>query len=122
MKRLSVVGIVCSALITAAAVSLWLAAVLNLGSAQGNREETFLSAAQSPDGKYTLEAYQTQPGATVDFSVKVYLVDEGQKDLIYNAYHEYEAEMSWVDSERVCINGKTLDLSAGEKYDWRRNE
>ena len=76
-------------------------------------------ASQSPDGKYNLEAYRTEPGATVDFSVRVYLTTDDRKSIIYDAYHEYEAKIVWIDNTTVSINGKTLDISQGEKYDWR---
>lgn len=74
---------------------------------------------QSPDEKYTLEAYRTEPGATVDFSVKVYLIDDGKKELIYNEYHQDQANIIWIDNDNVSINEKTLNLSMGETYDWR---
>lgn len=101
-------------LFCACCISIW-----NIGRTQENNQETFLLSSQSPDGKYILEAYKTEPGATVDFSIKVYLMKGEKKDLIYNAYHEYQAEIIWIDNEIVSINGKTLDLSAGEKHDWR---
>ena len=43
-----------------------------------------------------------------------------QKEIIYNAYHESEAKIDWVDNTTVSINGKTLDMSSGETYDWRK--
>ena len=84
-----------------------------------NNPETFLMASQSPGGKYNLEAYRTEPGATVDFSIRVYLTTDDRKSIIYDAYHEYEAKIVWIDNTTVSINGKTLDISQGEKYDWR---
>ena len=92
---------------------------LNIGNSQTNNPETFLIASQSPDGKYNLEAYRTEPGATVDFSIRVYLTTNDKKRLIYDAYHEYEAKIVWIDNTTVSINGKTLDMSQGEKYNWR---
>ena len=101
-------------LICACFFSIW-----NIVRAQENNEETFLLSTQSPDGKYTLEAYKTEPGATVDYSIKVYLMSDEKKELIYNAYHEKEVSIVWMDNEHVDINGKALNLSVGEKYDWR---
>ena len=92
----------------------------NVGITQTGGEETFLMASNSPNGIYCLEAYKTEPGATVDFSVRVYIVNDNQKNIIYDAYHEYNAEIIWIDDSVVSINGKTLDLSRGEKYDWRK--
>ena len=95
----------------------------NIAASQKYNQETLLLSSQSPDEKYNLYAYKTNPHATVDFSIKVYLVEEsGKRKLIYNAYHEYDAEIIWIDNEIVLINDKTLDLSKGEKYDWRRNK
>jgi len=93
--------------------------ILNIGESQTNNPGTFLMASQSPDGKYNLEAYRTEPGATVDFSVRVYLTTGDRKAIIYDAYHEYEAKIVWIDNTTVSINGITLDISQGEKYDWR---
>lgn len=43
------------------------------------------------------------------------------KKLIYNAYHEYEADIEWISNSQVSINEKELDLSKNETYDWRKN-
>ena len=100
-------------------IRIYIIPALNIGNSQTNNPETFLIASQSPDGKYNLEAYRTEPGATVDFSIRVYLITNDKKSLIYDAYHEYEAKIVWIDNTTVSINGKTLDISQGEKYDWR---
>ena len=103
-------------------ITVWLMFSLELGITQNNCPETFLSSSTSPDGDYTLEAYKTEPGATVDFSIKVYIVNGNKKELIYNAYHEYYAEITWVGKSKVSINGKILELSDGETYDWRNKQ
>ncbi len=100
-------------------IRIYIIPALNIGNSQTNNPETFLIASQSPDGKYNLEAYRTEPGATVDFSIRVYLTTNDKKSLIYDAYHEYEAKIAWIDNTTVSINGKTLDISQGEKYNWR---
>ena len=100
---------------------IFLIPIWNIGTPQANNQETFLVSSQSRDGKYKLEAYKTEPGATVDFSIKVYMVEGSQKELIYDAYHEYEVQIAWVNNSTVSINGKILNLSLGEKYDWRTN-
>lgn len=41
------------------------------------------------------------------------------KELVYDAYHEYDAVIIWKDNVTVSINGKVLDLSKGETYNWR---
>lgn len=118
-KYILILVIILSLLLTALLIFACFISIWNIGRTQKNSEETFLLSSQSPNGKYSLEAYKTEPGATVDFSVKVYLIKEEKKELIYNAYHEYQAEIIWIDNEIVSINGRTLDLSIGEKYDWR---
>lgn len=102
--------------------ALWFKPVLELGTSQRNSNETYLFSSVSPERDYTLVAYKTEPGATVDFSIKVYIVDKNDKKLIYNAYHEYQAEIIWINKNTASINGRTLDLSKGETYDWRKTQ
>ena len=124
MKRIIVIilsTMACVVLIVLLAlfIRIYIIPALDIGNSQTNNPETFLIASQSPDGKYNLEAYRTEPGATVDFSIRVYLITNDKKSLIYDAYHEYEAKIVWIDNTTVSINGKTLDISQGEKYNWR---
>ena len=109
------------ALVIGAVMFFRIIPTISLVFSQRNSEETLLVTSVSPEGTYELEAYKTQPGATVDFSIKVYDVSQ-DKRLIYNAYHEYTAEIQWVSDCVVSINGKTLDLSKSETYDWRDNQ
>ena len=123
MKRtiviiLSIISSVVLIVLLALFIRIYIIPVLNIGESQTNNPETFLMTSQSPDGKYNLEAYRTAPGATVDFSIKVYLTIDDKKSIIYDAYHEYEVEIVWINNATVSINGKTLDISQGEKYDW----
>lgn len=78
--------------------------------------DTFLASSQSPNGEYVLEAYRTEPGATVDFSVRVYLVKDSKKSLVYDVYHERDVVIEWMTNSVVTINDKTIDLSLDEKY------
>lgn len=124
MKRiiviiLSTMACVVLMVLLALFIRIYIIPALNIGNSQTNNPETFLIASQSPDGKYNLEAYRTEPGATVDFSIRVYLITNDKKSIIYDAYHEYEAKIVWIDNTTVSINGKTLDISQGEKYNWR---
>ncbi|MEG1835496.1 MAG: DUF5412 family protein [Oscillospiraceae bacterium] len=80
-------------------------------------EELFISI--SPNEKYSVQICKTQPGATVDFSIKAYLLDGEKRKIIYNAYHEDEAVVIWSDNENISINNKTLNVEKGETYDWR---
>ena len=100
-------------------LSIW--TLLRIASSQANGNETLLETSASPGGEIMLEAYRTEPGATVDFSIKVYRIMGKEKQLIYNAYHEDEVSMEWVAVNVVLINEKRLDLSKGETYDWRKN-
>ncbi len=100
-------------------LALCIRMIWKIGNSQTSAQETFLVSSQSPDSEYYLEAYKMEPGATVDFSIKVYMIKGEEKNLIYDAYHEYEAEIVWIDNVTVSINGKMLDLSLGETYDWR---
>ena len=72
----------------------------------------------SPEGSYAVEAFLVNGGATVDYSVKVYLTYPSKK-LIYNKYKQKTVSMSWNSDKEICINGVSLDLSKGESYDWR---
>ncbi len=90
--------------------------IFNIANSQTNNQETFLASSQSPDGSYDLEAYRTEPGATVDFSIRVYVIEDNQKLMIYDVYHEYDVEIIWVDNSTVSINGKKINLAQGEKF------
>ncbi len=83
--------------------------------------ETLLRRSTSPNGTYTLEACQINGGATVDFAVKVYQLEGTKRKLIYDAYHERDAEIIWRNDHTVSINGKELDLARGDRYDWRKS-
>lgn len=85
-------------------------------------QEDLLLTTTSPNNTYTVEAYKANGGATVDFSIKVYLIDNKNKLLIYNKYHDYDADIKWIDNDIISINGITLDLSKGETYDWRKDK
>ena len=123
MKRtvvivLSIISSVVLIVLFALCIRIYIIPILNIGNSQTNSTETYLKTSQSPDGQYVLQAYRTEPGATIDFSIRVYIISDNRKNIIYDAYHEYEANIFWVDNSTVSINGKILDLSRGEKYDW----
>lgn len=84
--------------------------------------EKYIETSTSPDRTYTLEAYIVNGGATTDYSIKVYRLNDNimsNKTLIYNKYHDYDAEINWINNDIVSINGVILDLSKNEIYDWR---
>lgn len=124
MKRpfliiISVLSSVALIVLLALFITYYIIPFLNIVNSQTNNPDSFLMDSKSPDGKYNLEAYRTEPGATVDFSIRVYLITDDRKTIIYDAYHEYEVKIVWIDNTTVSINEKILDISKGEKYDWR---
>ncbi len=84
-----------------------------------NSEESLIATSYSPEKTYLLTAYRVDTNATVDFSVKVYAAKNWERKLIYNAYHESEVRIEWIEEDVVSINGRILDLSRNQTYDWR---
>ncbi|EGT0000085.1 DUF5412 domain-containing protein [Clostridium perfringens] len=80
--------------------------------------EEFLGETVSSDGKYKVEAYLINGGATVDWAVKCYLREGDTKKEIYRDYHINEANMIWIDNDTISINNHNIDLPNG-KYDFR---
>ena len=80
--------------------------------------EELLGETVSSDGKYKVEAYLINGGATVDWSVKCYLREGESKKEIYRDYHINEANMIWIDNDTISINNHNRDLPNG-KYDFR---
>ncbi|MDK0787072.1 DUF5412 family protein [Clostridium perfringens] len=80
--------------------------------------EEFLGETASSDGKYKIEAYLINGGATVDWSVKCYLREGDIKKEIYRDYHINEANMIWIDNDTISINNHNIDLPNG-KYNFR---
>lgn len=80
--------------------------------------EELLGETVSSDGKYKVEAYLINGGATVDWAVKCYLREGDIKKEIYRDYHINEANMIWIDNDTISINNHNIDLPKG-KYDFR---
>ncbi|PWX67171.1 DUF5412 family protein [Clostridium perfringens] len=80
--------------------------------------EELLGETVSSDGKYKVEAYLINGGATVDWVVKCYLREGESKKEIYRDYHINEANMIWIDNDTISINNHNIDLPNG-KYDFR---
>ena len=80
--------------------------------------EELLGETVSSDGKYKVEAYLINGGATVDWSVKCYLREGDIKKEIYRDYHINEGNMIWIDNDTISINNHNIDLPNG-KYDFR---
>ncbi|WP_019413977.1 DUF5412 domain-containing protein [Paenisporosarcina sp. TG20] len=83
----------------------------------------FLTEETSPDGTYTLKAYDTNGGATTAYAVRGELVfneKSNKRKNIYWNYRQETADISWTDNDTVIINGHTLDVP-NDKFDWRNN-
>ena len=80
--------------------------------------EELLGETVSSDGKYKVDAYLINGGATLDWSVKCYLREGESKKEIYRDYHINEANMVWIDNDTISINNHNIDLPNG-KYDFR---
>lgn len=80
-----------------------------------------IEQSNSPNGKYTINAYVSSGGATTDFAVRAELVSNksSKKKNIYWNYREENAYIVWIDDETVKINGHVLRLP-NEKFDFRR--
>lgn len=75
----------------------------------------------SPEGKYTVNAYLYNGGATTSYVVLGELVfnEENKKSKkIYWQYKEEKAVIEWIDDDTVLINGVQLELPH-ETYDYR---
>ncbi len=83
----------------------------------------FLSSSDSPDGKYTVNAYIYRGSATEAETVRAELVDNdsGTQKNIYLKYREQSARCEWLDNTTVAINGIELDVRS-DTYDWRRDK
>ncbi|WP_370452596.1 DUF5412 domain-containing protein [Lysinibacillus sp. SGAir0095] len=84
----------------------------------------YLTEATSPDGKYTLKAFVTNGGATTSYGIHGELVfnEKGNKTKnIYWNYREETADIQWIDTNKVVINGYTLKVPH-EKFDYRHQQ
>lgn len=81
-----------------------------------------ISQSVSPDGTYTVNAYVSDGGATVSYTVLGELIFNNENKSpkkIYWQYREDEAEIEWADDSTVMINDVQLKLP-NETYDYRR--
>lgn len=72
----------------------------------------FINELNSPNSEYSLRAYRYSGGATVDWSLRIEVVNNltHKKYNIYWKYHEKDADMVWLDDENVRINGIQLNI------------
>lgn len=72
----------------------------------------YIGKLDSPNKEYTLKAYRHSGGMTVDWSVRVELVNNktNKKKNIYYRYHDSKANMKWLNEDTVKINKVTLNI------------
>ncbi|WP_419875020.1 DUF5412 domain-containing protein [Candidatus Pristimantibacillus sp. PTI5] len=83
-----------------------------------------IDQANSPSGRYRMNAYLVNGGATVDFAIRGELVDLKKKNKprnIYWNYHESESDIRWLDDQTVIINGHELNVIT-DKFDFRNGK
>jgi hypothetical protein len=75
------------------------------------RGELILSASSS-NNKFTVNMYSYSGGATVDFTLTGYIVDNKKKreKLIYQCYGQSYADVKWISEFEVQINAVVLDV------------
>ncbi|MCH5298015.1 MAG: hypothetical protein J1E85_10160 [Ruminococcus sp.] len=86
--------------------SFLIGAIFLLSSCSFLTSDEHIFTSISPDKTYTLEAYKVNGGATTDYSIKVYRLSDNTmfgKTLIYNKYHDYNAEIKWINNDTVSI-------------------
>lgn len=78
---------------------------------EGDLKNTY----HSNNGKYTLNSYLYSPGALVNFSHRVEVINNETKEKrnIYWNFDESEGNIEWLDDENVIINGKKINLIDG---------
>lgn len=80
---------------------------------------SLIDSSISPSGKYTVNAFLCDGGATVDYAIRCSITDsEGKTRNIYWNYHEKTVKIEWLDDNTVSINGIVLNVET-DKYDYR---
>lgn len=80
-----------------------------------------INQSTSPNGTYTVNAYLSNGGATVSYTVLGELVfnkENKRSKKIYWQYREENAKIEWIDDNTVIINNVQLKLP-NETYDYR---
>lgn len=108
------VPIIVSGIVLRYAMFVLFIPVIALTLHESGREQ--IGSFSSPTGKYTVDAYLTNGGATTDFGIICNIVnnENGSKRLIYRDYHIDTAEVEWIDGETVRING--IVMNAADEY------
>ncbi|OCA92610.1 DUF5412 family protein [Pseudobacillus wudalianchiensis] len=79
--------------------------------------EEKISSTHSPDGKYTINLYLVNGGATTAYEV-LGVIDGPLwfSKKIYNDYRMDQADVEWKNNYTIAINGHILNLKRGETY------
>ncbi len=95
----------------------------SLNSMESIQGEKLIKKVKSPSGKYEVEAYLNNGGATTDYAVLVVWRDlkNGEKKNIYWNYHCEEAKINWHSDDEIEINGIVLQVP-DEVYDYRNDQ
>lgn len=81
-----------------------------------------LSSTISPNGKYRIDTFRSNCGATCSFGIIGELCDNKNKcKEIYRGYKEYSSYVYWIDNKTIFINNKILNVFT-EKYDYRKDD
>lgn len=84
-------------------------------------KDELINQSTSPKGTYTINAYLSNGGATVSYTVLGELVfnkENKRSKKIYWQYREENAQIEWIDDNTVMINNVQLELP-NETYDYR---
>ena len=121
MRRLKSFLLIIPLLVISFIIIRFLASFFLITASQSPESETLLTESVSPDGTYSIKAFRTNPGATVDFSIRCYVSSKEYTGKIYDAYHEATVRIEWISNDIISINGKRIDLSKKEAYSWKNN-
>lgn len=83
-------------------------------------EGSLLASYPSPDDSYVLNIYLVNGGATTDYAIRGELKYGESSKNIYWDYHIDHADVAWIDTQTVCINGHVLNVRK-DIYDFRKD-
>ena len=99
-------------LVILTAISLSMLLLSSCGAQSPKTRGNLLISVPSSDNKFIVNIYSYSGGATVDFTLTGYLVNNQTKSekLIYQCYGQSNAEVKWVNDFEVQINAALLDV------------
>lgn len=95
----------------------------NVLTLQGVTGGELVKSTPSPNGDYTIHTFFRDGGVETAHSVRCELVNvkTNESKNIYFNFPDYNPFVEWLDQDLVKIGNKTLNISEGETYDWRRD-